>query len=136
MNDKPIIIAGLVIALVVLTSPIWYSLAAGEPGGKPEYTLPLPKGECVEDVAGYMLGHHMDLLEAWRNEVVREGDTEEYESDSGKKYEKSLTKTCLLQCHVNQETSQADFCGKCHEYADVHPTCWDCHVENPKPKGE
>ena len=132
MNDKPIIIAGLVIALVVLTSPIWYSLAAGEPGDRPE--LALPEGKCVESV-DYMLGHHMDLLEEWRNEVVREGNTEKYKSSSGE-YEKSLTNTCLLQCHVTQTTSQADFCGKCHEYADVHPTCWDCHVENPKPNGE
>lgn len=135
MNDKPIIIAGLVIALVVLTSPIWYALAAGEPWNRPELVLPEGETECVEDV-DYMLGHHMDLLEEWRNEVVRDGDTEEYTSKSGKKYEKSLTKTCLLQCHVNQQTSQTDFCGKCHEYADVYPTCWDCHVENPKPNGE
>ena len=137
MSDKPIIIAGLVVALVVLTSPIWYALAAGEPGDRPEYTVTLPEGECVEDVEGYMLGHHMDLLEDWRNEVVREGDAGEYTSkSSGKKYKKSLTKTCLLQCHVNQGTSQTDFCGKCHEFADVYPTCWDCHVENPKPNGE
>ena len=134
MNDKPIIIAGLVIALAVLTSPIWYSLTAGEPGDRPE--LATPKGdECVGDV-DYMRGHHMDLLEDWRNEVVREGNTEKYKSTSGKEYEKSLTKTCLLQCHVTEETGQEGFCGKCHEYADVYPTCWDCHVENPKPKGE
>ena len=134
MNDKPIIIAGLVIALVVLTSPIWYALAAGEPGDRPELVLPEGETECVKDV-DYMRGHHMDLLEEWRNEVVRDGNAEKYTSSSGE-YEKSLTKTCLLQCHVNQGTSQADFCGKCHEYADVHPTCWDCHVENPKPNGE
>ena len=132
MNDKPIIIAGLAVALLVLTSPIWYALAAGEPGDRPE--LALPEGECVEDVE-YMRGHHMDLLDEWRDEVVRDGDTEKYVSNSGE-YEKSLTKTCLLQCHVTKTIGKADFCGKCHEYADVYPTCWDCHVENPKPNGE
>lgn len=131
MNDKPIIIAGLVVVLAVLTSPIWYSLAAGEQEGKPEFDL---QGDCVEDV-DYMLGHHMDLLEEWRNDVVREGNGEKHKSSSGE-YEKSLTKTCLAKCHVTETAGQAGFCRKCHEYADVHPTCWDCHVENPKPKGE
>jgi len=135
MNDKPIIIAGLVIALVVLMSPIWYSLAAGEPGDRPELALPKGETECVEDL-DYMRGHHMDLLEKWRNEVVRDGNTEKYRSTSGKEYEKSLTKTCLMQCHVTGQIGKADFCGKCHEYADVRPTCWDCHVEDPKPNGE
>ena len=22
-----------------------------------------------------------------------------------------------------------DFCTKCHDYANVDPTCWDCHLE-------
>ena len=135
MNDKPVIIAGLVIALVVLTSPIWYALAAGEPGDRPELVLPEGESECVEDV-DYMRDHHMDLLEEWRNEVVREGDTEKYRSTSGKEYEKSLTRTCLMQCHVAGRIGKEDFCGKCHAFAGVHPTCWDCHVENPKPNGE
>jgi hypothetical protein len=133
MNDKPIIMAGLLIAMLVLTSPIWYSLAAGDSGAAPDLTL--PDGECVED-ADYMRGRHMDLLEEWREEVVRDGNKEQYTSRSGKKYEKSLTKTCLLQCHITSKTSKDDFCGKCHDYADVQPTCWDCHVENPKPIGE
>lgn len=129
MNDKQIIIAGLVIALVVLTSPIWYSLAAG-PGDKPQ--LAKPRGDaCVRDVE-YMRGHHMDILEGWRIEVVREENTEKDESG----YEKSLTKTCLAECHVTADTGQEGFCGECHKYADVDPTCWDCHVGNPKPKGE
>ncbi len=135
MNDKPIIIAGLIVVLVVLTSPIWYSLAAGEPGDRPELVLPSGMTECVEDTE-YMRGQHMDLLNTWRNEVVRDGDTSMYKSKLGKEYEKSLTKTCLMQCHLNEQIGKEDFCGKCHEFAGVHPTCWDCHVENPKPNGE
>ena len=36
----------------------------------------------------------------------------------------SLTRTCMLQCHTNK----AEFCNKCHEYANVEPYCWECHI--------
>ena len=136
MNDKSMIIGGLIVVLVVLTSPIWYSLAAGESADRPVLDMPQGETECVEDT-DYMRGHHMDLLEEWRNEVVRDGNAEKYESESsGKEYEKSLTKTCLMQCHLTGDVRKEDFCGKCHAYADVHPTCWDCHVQNPNQNGE
>ena len=99
MNDKPIILAGLVIALVVLT-----------------------EGRCVED-AGYMKAHHMELLDRWRDEVVRGGDRTPVMID-GKPYPKSLTRGCLA-CHASRQ----DFCARCHQYANVEPTCWHCHVD-------
>ena len=120
MSDKPIIIGGLIVVLAILTSPFWYSLAAGqsEPPVRPE----VPEGKCVKS-AEYMRAHHMDLLDEWRNEVVREGKAEMIEID-GKEYKKSLTEGCL-SCH----TSREKFCGGCHSYANVEPTCWNCHLE-------
>ncbi len=120
MTDKPRIIIGLVFVLVAVTFPFWYALAAGPPGAPPE--LEALEGKCVHD-AEYMRAHHMDVLETWREEVVREGDKTQIDID-GKKYEKSLTKTCM-DCHKSRE----NFCQKCHSYADVHPTCWNCHNE-------
>ena len=120
MSDKPIIIVGLLIGLALLTLPIWYGFAAGAAGSPPE--LQVPEGHCVED-GDYMKAHHMELLNQWRDAVVRAGDVETVEVD-GKTYPKSLTRGCM-SCH----TSRQEFCVRCHEYANVHPTCWQCHVE-------
>ena len=120
MNDKPLIVVGLVIALVVLTVPIWFTLAAAR-GPAPE--LVLPDGQCVRD-AEYMRAHHMELLNQWRDEVVRHNDRGDIQRN-GKRYPKSLTRGCQ-SCH----TSRDHFCKKCHDYANVEPTCWHCHVES------
>ncbi|MHC4779607.1 MAG: sulfate reduction electron transfer complex DsrMKJOP subunit DsrJ, partial [Planctomycetota bacterium] len=70
--------------------------------------------------------NHMSLLLEWRDAVVREG--KKYTDEvGGKKYRISLVKTCL-GCH----TDKAAFCDRCHDYADVAPDCWNCHIE---PKG-
>jgi hypothetical protein len=31
--------------------------------------------------------------------------------------------TCL-ECHSNK----TKFCDQCHNYLDVQPYCWDCHL--------
>ena len=126
MNDKPVIIAGLIIFLVAATFPIWYTFAAGDAG--PRQAVELPEGEgkdkCVEDRA-YMIGNHMKLLYDWRNAVVRDAKKTPYTSKaSGEKHEMSLTKTCL-KCHTDRDK----FCNRCHDYADVKPNCWTCHVD-------
>ncbi|MHC4401770.1 MAG: sulfate reduction electron transfer complex DsrMKJOP subunit DsrJ [Planctomycetota bacterium] len=139
MNDRRKIIAGLVIAIVVFTIPFWYglfTLAAGNRVGPPDFDL--PTGKCVEPD---MRARHMDILEGWREAVVRgDGKKEYYKSSAGKEFEMSLTKTCLLQCHAGgggepaspspdaAASAQQAFCQKCHQYADVWPDCWDCHV--------
>ncbi len=82
-----------------------------------------------------MAAHHMELLDRWRKEVVREADNTPYTSVAfGGEYKKSLTGTCMT-CHSNNETSDRNTdmsCAKCHDYANVELRCWDCHVE---PKG-
>jgi hypothetical protein len=39
-----------------------------------------------------------------------------------------LQNTCL-NCHNNK----SKFCDQCHNYAEVTPYCWECHIE-PKEK--
>jgi hypothetical protein len=127
MNDKGLIIAGLAVFLVLVTFPIWYTLGAtGGAGARPQPEPPAGESNCIEDKA-YMTANHMKLLFEWRNRVVREGK-KDYTSSSGEQYEMSLTKTCM-SCHTNKET----FCDRCHNYADVQPLCWNCHLE---PKGK
>jgi hypothetical protein len=69
----------------------------------------------------------MTLLNEWRDKVVR-GEDRIYVSASGKPFNISLSETCM-NCHSNK----AEFCDRCHDYVDVSPYCWDCHVE-PKEK--
>jgi hypothetical protein len=75
------------------------------------------------------------MLNDWRDNVVR-SDSRFLMKDGknvmvkGEKAEMSLSRTCM-KCH----TSKANFCDQCHNYLDVKPYCWDCHVapEEVKP---
>ena len=130
MGDKIRIFAGLIVFLALVAFPIWYTLGIAEDAPAPSFPsdleLPQNSSQCVKDKE-YMIANHMDLLNQWRDEVVRQGDNTPVEID-GKQCEKSLTKGCM-HCH----TSRENFCAKCHNYADVQPTCWDCHLE---PRGD
>ena len=134
MNDKPRIMLGLAIFLAVATFPIWYTLGfAAYSGDEPappsrKYADEAPR--CIEDKQ-WMAGNHMVLLNQWRDEVVRQGNAELYKSRDGEEHVKSLTLTCL-ECHSKPEMCDADgntSCTQCHDYADVQPRCWNCHVE-------
>ena len=123
MSDRTKIYGGIVVFLVVITLPVWYNLALGHGNQRPEVVKPAGGGTCVMDAA-YMKTHHMDLLNQWRDDYVRDGDTgASHVAPDGKKYVKSLSNTCL-GCHSNKE----EFCNRCHDYAGVDPYCWDCHV--------
>ncbi len=123
MRDRPIIFAGLLLTVAGLTFPSWHNIAAGVTSRPPEVRLPAAEKQCVAPRA-YMRSSHMDLLIDWRKNAVRNG-VYDYRSSSGKVYKVSLTGTCLEQCHK----SKADFCDRCHNYAAVSLTCWDCHVD-------
>jgi hypothetical protein len=141
--------AGLVVFLALALFPIWYGFASGGESERPELDYPdradqtLFAGEadyhCVEDVE-YIRASHMDLLNRWRNAVVRDGERYYTSSAYGDRYEMSLTLTCM-RCHRSREA----FCARCHEYAGVKSyhrleataenqplqygiACWDCHL--------
>ena len=121
MSDKVKIYAGLAAFVVLVGFPVWHALASAESGARPELELPAGETQCIEETA-YMTANHMNLLNGWRNAVVREG-ARDYVATSGESYVMSLTATCL-GCHSDVET----FCTRCHDYANVAPKCWDCHV--------
>ncbi len=116
------IIPGLVIFILLLVSPVVYNVAGGKAMEVPEPEIITPDEKCVES-AEYMRRAHMDLLNEWRDRVVRDG-VRTYEASDGRQYEMSLSRTCMT-CHSNK----ADFCDRCHDYLAVDPYCWDCHVE-------
>lgn len=123
MYDASKIVLGLAIFMVLITFPFWFSIASEKSGYVPEPKLPVSEEECVESKE-YMKALHMDLLNQWRDAVVRRGDRV-YVSSAGKRFEMSLTGTCL-KCHEEK----TEFCDKCHDYVGAEPYCWDCHVEN------
>lgn len=136
MNDKGKILGGLLIFLVLITSPILYNMASGKAKQQPKLELTAMakkakkkyKDPCVMPTK-FMRAQHMDLLNKWRDLVVREGKRI-HKSPDGRKFERSLTKTCL-GCHSNKDK----FCDRCHTYAAVDtPVCWNCHIVEAKKK--
>lgn len=124
MHDAGKISVGLAIFLALVTLPVWYQAARGAEPGAPELVAATGGPECVAPTE-YMRALHMDLLDAWRDEAVREGDRIHI-GPSGQKFDKSLTGTCI-GCHDNK----AEFCDRCHSYVGAEPYCWECHVEAP-----
>ena len=119
MYDGGKIIPGLIIFVGLLTFPIWSS--SGDAGKIPNPEKPVGVKECVKPVA-YMRTTHMQLLNDWRDEVLREGNREPI-TIAGVEYEKSLMNGCM-SCH----TDKKKFCDECHQYTSVKPYCWDCHI--------
>lgn len=124
MRNAGMIIGGLIVFLILMTSPIWYNALFGTSVEPPKVESP-PNGstECVEQVE-YMRAFHMDLLNEWRDKVVRDGTRDYVSTTNGRAFDMSLSRTCM-DCHSNK----ADFCDRCHTYMAVSPYCWDCHVE-------
>jgi hypothetical protein len=122
MHDAGKIVPGLALFVAVVTAPFWWNLATGAEPRVPEIAKPATGTRCVEDTAT-MRRDHMKLLVSWREDVVRSGDRVFVAAD-GRRFAKSLTGTCL-QCHTDKKAS----CDRCHDYLDVHPSCWECHVD-------
>lgn len=81
---------------------------------------PVDSSKCILPT-DYMRAHHMQVLDKWRKESVRKGNRT-FVNKEGVHFDKSLN-TCL-GCHG----SNPMFCFMCHEYANVKPTCWNCHL--------
>lgn len=122
MYDAGKVLVGLGAFVAIISGPIWYTAAANAPTTKrPELAKPIKGQACVKD-AQWMRAWHMDLLNTWRDDVVRRGERQ-FKADDGTVFDKSLTLTCL-DCHADK----AAFCDRCHDYASVDVGCWDCHV--------
>ncbi len=126
MKDKNKILAGLVVFIALITLPFWFNMGKAAPAPELELT---PKAKAAEKCVmstEYMKAEHMQLLDVWRHEVVRNSERM-FVNPDGKMFDMSLSNTCL-DCHSNK----AAFCDRCHDYASVRPYCWDCHIDNPK----
>jgi hypothetical protein len=124
MFDTGKVLAGLAIFLTLLTFPFWYGKGRTTPPVLPLDTPEIRRmsvKECVEPTP-YMKASHMELLDVWREAVVRDGNRL-YANHEGKKFSMSLSQTCL-SCHSNKEK----FCDTCHNYSGVKPKCWSCHI--------
>ena len=123
MGERGKIVFGLAVFVILVTFPFWGRItASGEvQTALPELEYPGSEDACVEDTP-YMTANHMDLLNTWRDQVVRDGVLT-YTAADGEAYDMSLTRTCL-GCHEDKDA----FCTRCHDYANVTPTCWECHT--------
>ncbi len=127
MYDAPKVILGIIVFLLLFTSPLWINIFGGQTSVKPNIQLPKDANECVYPTE-YMKNYHMDLLNDWRDKVVRDNQrfllkNGNFVDFRGKKMEMSLSHTCM-KCHNNK----SQFCDQCHNYLSVNPYCWDCHV--------
>ncbi|MEI6152979.1 MAG: sulfate reduction electron transfer complex DsrMKJOP subunit DsrJ [Deltaproteobacteria bacterium] len=121
MHDKIKITAGIIIFLIIMLTPFWYNGLTGKATYVPQLKIGTDAEQCIENTS-YMRSNHSDLLNKWKEAVVREG-MRVHKAGDGKLYIKSLTGTCL-NCHSNK----AQFCDRCHNYAGAKPQCWDCHI--------
>jgi len=128
MYDGWKIIIGIIIFAGLMLFPVLYDTGKATVTPDPKVDTPeimkLPESErkCIEPKE-FMQREHMQMLNNWRDWVVRDGNSIFTASD-GKQYTMSLQKTCM-KCHSNKK----DFCDQCHNYAAVVPYCWDCHIE-------
>jgi len=128
--DKGAVFLGIAIFLALALFPFYNNL--GTVNAKPDPKTDTPaiqewvkqngKKECVES-REYMRAEHMQLLNQWRDSVVRDYNRG-YISDTNKKrFDMSLQNGCM-RCHSNKKK----FCDECHNYMAVKPYCWDCHI--------
>jgi len=119
--DSGKILAGLLLFLALVTSPVWYNLAIGGQPAVPDPQLPRGETACVA-ARQVMVESHMTMLNSWRDDAVR-GPARKFVAVGGKSVAMSLSQGCM-GCHRDR----AEFCDRCHNYAGVSPDCWDCHV--------
>jgi len=126
MYDGGKIITGIIIGLILVGFPVWYNVGSAAP--KPDIKLPVKTKQCVES-KDYMRNNHMQVLDLWRDSVVRTANRM-YVTADGRAFNMSLQNTCMgSDCHAKK----SEFCDQCHTYTDVRPYCWDCHMP-PKEK--
>lgn len=126
MYDAPKVLLGLLVFVALFTAPMWMNIAGNASNDAPKLAYPTNSKECMAPKE-YMKAYHMDMLDDWRDKVVRQDIR--FMKHKGEKLEMSLTKTCM-KCH----DSKKEFCDGCHTYLGVSPYCWSCHIEPEKVK--
>ena len=126
MYDGGKIVAGLLVFLAIALFPFLNNIGKSYSEPKPSIDTPainkLAVKKCVES-KDFMRAEHMQMVDTWRDEVVRNGNRIYYNRD-GQKINMSLQNTCM-DCHSNKKK----FCDECHNYMAVKPYCWDCHIQ-------
>ena len=124
--NKNTIIAGLVVFVIAVLSPVWFNLVTTtQAAPEPELSAKAKEAKkCVLDKFD-MRANHMSLLNEWRTSVVRDADRL-YTGANGHTFNMSLStgENSCLGCHEDK----AKFCDSCHTYASVTPYCWECHT--------
>ncbi len=126
------ILIGLAVFVAFVGFPFYFNLGKVNAKIEPKINTPAIQKLAPEDrhcvqSKDFMRAEHMQLLNDWRDSVVREGNRI-YSGMNGKKYNMSLQNTCM-NCHSNKK----EFCDKCHNYMGVKPYCFNCHIA-PKEK--
>lgn len=145
-----IVVIAVIVFVGFFTAPFWYNFALGDTAYEPHPEIAAAAGnECIMPIEEIRV-EHMELLDDWRDEAIREGKRNRVDLSRGARLKtKSLSNTCL-GCHTDREA----FCSQCHEYAGVETKstifgielhnevyCWDCHVDSetgkrpPPPEG-
>jgi len=137
LYDGGKIFIGILVFVAFATFPFYFNF--GTVNAKPEPKTDTPaiqewekqygKKECVESKE-FMRTEHMQLLNNWRDTVVRQDNRGYLSSANHKRFNMSLQNGCM-NCHSNKKK----FCDECHTYMSVKPYCWDCHIQ-PKEKEE
>ncbi len=136
-NKGPIFL-GLLVFLAAALFPFYYDI--GTVNAKPDLKLDTPaiqswaalhngKKDCVESKE-YMRAEHMQLLNDWRDSVVRNMNRSYLSATNGYRFDMSLQNGCL-NCHSNKK----EFCDECHNYLAVKPYCFDCHLSPQEKEG-
>lgn len=87
MYNAKAVIVGIIIFVVLFTSPFWVSLL-GKNYTSTGVVLPKDEKECIENVV-FMRDQHMRLLNEWRDEALR-NENRIYVASNGKKWAISL----------------------------------------------
>ena len=106
MKDKKFIFGGVIIFILIATFPFWYNQGKAAPPPELELTAAAKAAKVCVRSTEYMKAEHMQLLDLWRDSVVRRGDRT-YVNPSGKEFNMSLSNTCL-DCHSNKAEFATD----------------------------
>jgi hypothetical protein len=122
MRDAWKIAGGTALFVALALAPVWQR-AGAQRAERPAPKIARPEARCVAP-RELMRVSHMQVLDGWRDAVVRGGASRTATTAEGHQVARSLSGGCL-ECHPNQR----EFCDRCHDDLLVRPVCWSCHQE-------